>query len=377
MHIHIFLIVIISIAIIIFLHQKKALSLRLFLTSILTIIILFILLNPKKCIVMTLKGINLFFYSVFPSLFVFLILCNLLIAFNGVEIYSKTLGKLLCKPLRLPESCAFPIIVSILCGYPLGAKYTYSLFDEGKIDKACADRLLNIASNPSPVFVIGTLGTTMLKDTNLGYLLLLSNYIASFVMSLLMKPSRFKYKENYKSKTELFNIGMALRTSIENAINTTLMVGGFIVFFFLLTSIVNDNILIFIKNNTIKATFTGIIEMTQGCSLITSTTDNLKTKIILCSFFINFSGLSVVAQVYAFIYKYNVSIIRYMFLKLSQGFIASIVMFFLSNFYLRNTTVSANFNEQVHYLYIFLFIFLIIPILLEFIKKLFLRNNFF
>ena len=67
----------------------------------LTLTVIYFLLNPKLCINASLNGAKLFFSSVFPTMFPFMVICNLIIALDGIKMYSKVLGPLICKPLNL------------------------------------------------------------------------------------------------------------------------------------------------------------------------------------------------------------------------------------------------------------------------------------
>lgn len=121
--------IIISILIFILFKSKNIkLNTNLFMTLLCTIFIINIVLSPESSLKSALYGGKLFITSVFPSVFPFLILINIMISFDGINIYSKILGNIICRPLRLPKNCSVVLIVSILCGYPLGAKYAYDLY---------------------------------------------------------------------------------------------------------------------------------------------------------------------------------------------------------------------------------------------------------
>ncbi|MFD3156523.1 sporulation integral membrane protein YlbJ [Haloimpatiens sp. FM7330] len=297
------------------------------------------ILNPKLCINSTLNGTKIFFNSVFTSLFPFLVITNIILQYDGIEIYSNLLGKSICSPLNLSKECSFPIVISFICGYPLGAKYTCDLYEQKIIDRNTCERLLNIASNASPMFVIGAIGTSMLKNKYLGYLLLISHYISCILMAIVLKS---KNKQLYMNSSPLnknynkSNIGKILKSSIENAIHSSLSIGGFIILFSIITTLLKQNLLFnmiikLISNmlnssyNFISSLFIGSIEMTNGCYLISSTSCTTITKLIVISFLISFSGLSIICQVYSFSCKFHLSIKKYIIRKLIQGILCSII----------------------------------------------------
>ena len=162
---------ILSILIIIFLlvllkllNVKKHIIFCFFITFL---IVLFVA-NIETSINAAMEGCKLCFRAVIPTVFSFSLICNLLISYNGIDLYSKILGPLLCKPLKLSKACSFPLVASMLSGYPLGAKYSSDLYELGHINKSEYERLLNIASNAGPIFIIGSVGSALLGSPKYG-----------------------------------------------------------------------------------------------------------------------------------------------------------------------------------------------------------------
>jgi sporulation integral membrane protein YlbJ len=263
------------------------LKVNLSITIICSLIILQIILAPNICIHYTISGAKLFFNAVFPSLFPFLVVINIIIGYDGIHIYSKLLGNIICKPLKLPKECSLALLVSVLCGYPLGARYTCDLYEKKIIDLNTCERLLNIASNSSPLFIIGAVGTSMMLSTKIGYILLLSNVLSCMFMGFIIpsKNSSFKIKNkgsNFsETKASNRNIGIILKNSIEDALKNSLNIGGFIVIFSVLTGIIKDNVIFHIvlnklsliigsSGNFVEGLLLGMLEMTNGCYLISS-----------------------------------------------------------------------------------------------------------
>ncbi|ERI92872.1 sporulation integral membrane protein YlbJ [Clostridiales bacterium oral taxon 876 str. F0540] len=306
--------------------------------------------------------------------------------YDGIEIYSKMFGRLICKPLKLPLQCTFVIIVSILCGYPLGAKYACDLYEQKLIDLKTCQRLINIASNASPLFIIGSVGTSMLGSSHIGYILLISNYLSCLVMGIILPGKAVNQKVVHNILTNnRKNIGNIVKTSIDNSITTCLSIGGFVILFSVITSIIKSNILfdIAVKNinlltsvniDLISGTLLGLIEMTNGCYLISIASIDLYIKVISISFLLSFSGLSIISQVYSFTYKYNLSMKKYILRKIVQGFIGSVISIVIYknpifNFSVQTFSIKHNNNYTIHL--IFIIILLLIPYIFRRFNKLF------
>jgi sporulation integral membrane protein YlbJ len=367
----------------------KSFKKNILITLLCTAMIVYFILYPQICITSTLTGAKIFFQSVFPSLFPFLVISNILLIYDGISIYSKVFGKFLCYPLQLPVNCSFVLVVSALCGYPLGAKYACDLYEKKMITSSQCERLLNIASNASPLFIVGAVGTTMLNSPKIGYFLLLSNYLSCVIMGFIL-PAKINFRSTYINSTNTdtslkINFGSALKESIDNGIKTVLSIGGYITMFSVITDIIKNNVIFNIVINNIPVNFIskeiigglllGFIEITKGCYIIASSNTALISKIFIIGFFLGFSGISIISQVYSFTFKHReLSLIKYIRRKLVQGIVCglistSFVLIFSKSFssqpvmsqnYIRNPSLAMVFG-----------LLLIIPIIFHNIKKLF------
>jgi sporulation integral membrane protein YlbJ len=368
-------------------HDRNAV-----LTFLCSILVLYIVLNPKQCINFTIGGAKLFFYAVFPSLFPFLVISNLIISFGGIQIYSRLLGSAICKPLGLPKQCSLVLLVSIFCGYPLGARYAAELYEQNFIDHKTFQRLLNIATNGSPLFIIGTVGTTMLGHASFGYILIISNILSCVIMGLVL-PDKYRIKvpniDNKNAKRpqhNKINLGNSLKIALEDATKTCISIGSFVIIFSVLTSIIKGNVyfdtaLKYVSSVTtlpieILQSFTvGMLEVTNGCNIVSASSLSINMKLIVCSFLIAFSGLSITSQVYSLIYKFNVSIKKYTSLKVLQGIISSFITLVLCKLPFISGTKQVfmnNFNSTISdgWFIIFIAFILAVPILLHKIRLL-------
>ena len=128
-------------------------------------------------------------------------------------------------------------------------------------------------------------------------------------------------------------------SSIKNATSTILLIGGFVVLFSVVISILNqshllDNIsrifapifsTLNIPYEFCTPLFSGIVELTNGVSLIAGLhAKNISINIILCSFLLGFGGFSVLLQVFSIVSKNGLSIKKYAYGKFLQGLLAAL-----------------------------------------------------
>lgn len=380
------LIIILSIILIKLLKLSKNQIITIFITLF---IILFII-NLNTCMQSTFTGLNLVIKAILPTIFPFSVICNLIIHYDGISFYSNILGPIICKPLKLSNCSSFPIVASLLCGYPLGCKYCCDLYELGYISKEEYLRLLNIASNASPIFLIGSVGAAMLGNIKYGFILLLGNYLAPLIIGFFTKKNthEFNNSNEYPLKTDgSYNFGIIIKTSIENAINTTLQVGAFVIIFSIIIGIIKNNSLINIifnnvekllslSPNSLYGIFLGSIEYTNGCKILTSISSSIIFKLSAISFICSFSGLSIIGQISSFTGKFNVSLKKYSFIKFIQGIISFIITFIFSSIFISTETTSSIYIHSYYNtnkLLFFTYALLLLPLIVKLINVLFKR----
>lgn len=273
------------------------------------------------------SGLILWFNFVLPALLPFMISINLLKSTPFPLILSKILSPVSRKIFGLSSYGIFAAVSGFLSGYPIGAKLVSELYNEKKITKKEAQYLLSFTNNSGPLFIIGTVGTGLLKDKNIGFFLLAVHYISAIIIGLLLpKP---KTKITYIKTDKTFNMGKELKNSIYNGIEAIVLVGGYIVFFSIICSILHT----FLKgqniNPYIKALLFGILEITNGCKELTFITP---LSLSLISGIIAFGGLSIHSQSIGYISSTDLSAKKYILSKAFQGITAFSLCFLLYSF---------------------------------------------
>jgi sporulation integral membrane protein YlbJ len=250
---------------------------------------------------------------------------------------------------NVPGESASAVILGIISGYPVGAKVVCNLKKNKLISNIEAERLIAYTNNSGPLFIIGTVGISLFHSSRIGFILLISHIISCLAVGYCFKFWKknkidINYNENKFNSKEtpicIKDIGELLSNSILKAISTILLIGGFIVLFSVIISIIKnsgifDLISIFLNNFGINPEITnsilyGIIELTNGVNLSSTLYENYPLiSILISSFLLGFGGFSVLFQVYSIISKENISIKPYFLGKILQGFFSVIFTFIL------------------------------------------------
>lgn len=292
-------------------------------------------------------GLILWTNSVLPTLFPFFIATELLYKTNFVNILGKLFTKFMRPVFNIPGESVIALILGNISGYPMGAKLACNLKENKICTKIEAERIIAFTNNSGPLFILGTIGVSMFCNKEIGILLLATHFLAALTVGIIFrywkKDKDILYKKNLNisknsSNISFSNIGEILGDSIKNSINLILTIGGFIVLFSVIISILNQiyffdalsnflNIFGFQKEYS-TSIFSGLLELTNGLKISSSLqTKNLSTNIIISSFILGFGGLSVLLQVYSVISKYGISIKPYFYGKILQAFIAAFYTF--------------------------------------------------
>ncbi len=294
------------------------------------------------------NGLILWANSVVPTLFPFFVATELLCKTNFIYLLGKALNQFMKPIFNVPGESAIAIIMGIISGYPVGAKVVCNLYDHKICSKAEAERLIAFTNNSGPIFILGSVGVSLLGDVKLGKVLLISHIISSLLVGLIFRfwkkntiDITFRnYHSESKELIKVANLGEILGDAIKKSISTILSIGGFVVLFSVIISILSSiefltTIASLLSNFGIPyeialSILTGMIEMTNGINVVSTCYSSLPIPCILtCSFLLGFGGFSVLLQVFSIISKSRISIKPYFFGKLLQGLFSVIFTFLL------------------------------------------------
>ena len=304
-----------------------------------------LVLFSKDNLIATKDGLKLWANSVVPSLLPFFIATELLSYTNVVYKISKLFNPIMKPIFNVPGCGAYALIMGIISGYPTGAKIVSKFKEDGLITEIESERLISFTNNSGPLFILGTVGISMFGNTTIGLLLFITHILACISVGFIFKFWKYKYKDkstlntylrpNINSIATFSNLGEILSKSILSSINTIVTIGGFVVLFSVILSILENSkaldiiSLVFLpifklfnipNVDFVKGMFCGVLEVTNGTKQISSIFyKQISLNIALCSFLLGFGGISVVFQVLSITSKANISIKPYIIGKFIQA----------------------------------------------------------
>lgn len=303
------------------------------------------------------NGLTLWANSIVPSLFPFFVATELLSHTNFTYYLGKILNKFMQPLFNVRGEGSFAFIMGIISGYPVGAKIAANFRENNICSKEECERLLSFTNNSGPLFIIGTVGITMFGNSTIGFLLLLTHLLASITVGFIFRFWKFKSNKNnihYSSKSKINNeislssLGGIIGNSISSSINTILLIGGFVVLFSVIISILKTSHILdimsicfnpllnflHIPSEFSSGIISGIFELTNGLNIICNIPEKtISINIIITSFVLGLGGFSVLLQVWSTISKTDLSIKPYILGKLLHAVFSTFYTFiFLKNF---------------------------------------------
>ncbi len=304
---------------------------------LLTIILFFSF--PSDIIASVTFSISIWKDNLIPSLFPFFMVSELLINYGFIELMGESLKGFMTKVFHLPGEASFVLIGSLISGFPSSSKYINELLINNQINEKQASYLLKFNHFSNPLFVIGTVGTLLLNNKEIGILILIVHILTNFIIAFIYRPkkenlidekSSFKkgISKMYKKIANSTSFSEVLSTSIFKTFKTLLLLLGIITTFLIVNALL---IRIFNLSSYSSGIISGLIEMSGGVKNIALLDLDMPIKASIITFFISFGGFSVHMQVMSILADTNIKYFPYFIARIIHGIISSSIIFIILN----------------------------------------------
>ena len=323
--------------------MKKTINTILILT-ILIFVAIEILSDSKSILEAVNFSFNIWKDNVFPSLFPFFVLSELLINYGFIELIGEIFRPFMNKVFKTKGVSAFALIMSMISGFPSSAKYIRELHKQELINENEATKLLMFTHFSNPLFILGTISLLFLNNKEVGLLILICHYLGNFIIGIIFRnyfPSTDE-KQKLSIKVVIDKIGEKriknkksfgeiVTNALLNSINTLILILGVVTMFLVITTIIDNNINI---NSFHQSILNGIIEMTQGLKYVSLEEIPLKLKCILSTMSISFGGLSVHMQIISILSDTNIKYFPFLTARIIHALISSLLVFFAFDYWM-------------------------------------------
>jgi sporulation integral membrane protein YlbJ len=333
-----------------------------FLSTSVTILAASLISYPQESFEASIRGLNMWWEIVFPSLLPFFIVSEMLIGFGVVTFIGALLEPLMRPLFKVPGVGGFVWAMGMASGFPAGAKFTARLRQEGQLTQIEAERLVSFTNSSNPLFIFGAVSVGFFYNPKLGVILALAHYLGNICVGIIMRFYGNEIPDKRDSSQKKFTvhsalsalhhtrlkdnrpIGKLLGDAVTSSIQTLLMVGGFIILFSVINKLLYHLHItaILAKSVDVLLSFfsfpemlsipfiSGLFEITLGSKLTSQVQEaTLLQQAMITSFILAFSGFSVQAQVASILAQTDIRFKPFFIARILQGIFASLFAFLL------------------------------------------------
>jgi len=332
----------------------------------------FMVVEPSSAVNSAAYGLRLWATVVVPALLPFFIVSELLVSMGLVKFLGVWLEPVMQPIFRLPGCSSLVIAMGFTSGFPIGALLTRRLYDQAMLSADEAERLVSFTNNSSPLFILGAVGMGMFGSPKLGWLLAISHYMANLTVGFLyrfkaqavLRTAKISRRERWRNAgTELLiamnkeGLSKRLAQAISTSITNILAIGGYIITFSVITSMLSDWGLMDILARSIKSLLgyfglsyqvayglgMGLFEITLGSNFIAQASETtLLHQLLAVSAVLSFSGLCIITQVMGVMVGTPVRLVFYLKTRLLQSAISVLITMIGYKFWIAASTPVSN-----------------------------------
>ncbi len=312
--------------------------------------ILCLVAMPQSSAVACKEALDVCINVLFPTLFPFFVLSDIFISSGGADFIGRYL-RFIMKPLfRINGNGSVALVLGMISGYPLGAKVTNKLKASGKISDNEGKRLVCFCNNCGPMFIISALGTGMLSSKSAGIMLYIIHILSSITLGIILgRVGKRISVSSYMGK--VCDREGSFSHAVEGAMAGVIRIFAFVIFFAVIMEIteqlgvfdITEKILerVGVKKSISTPIIQSVIEMTTGLKKLSASENALSHKLIVSSFVLGWSGLSVIFQSRSVSEELGISLGRYVIARFAHGCIGAIYTYIALKLPLLSQAVSS------------------------------------
>ncbi|WP_339321361.1 nucleoside recognition domain-containing protein [Paenibacillus sp. FSL W8-0194] len=300
--------------------------------------------SPSPTFQASLQGLKLWWQIVFPALLPFLVLSEILTAYGFIHALGTWLEPLMKRLFKLPGVGGWVLAMGMTTGFPGGAQAAKQLYDQGDLSGPDAGKLAALSHFCNPMLILVVIATGLMHEPAAGYVVLAVHWLAGLLAYLLIgrrgtgkdaalqaaeKPDGGKNKPSMLSRSlhaakaahakDGRGFGRLLGDSVTNAVQTLMMVGGYIIIFAVVIQIAGR----FLPPGLPSYWLSGAFEVhlgTNDASTAAFAAERLQWSVI--SALLGFSGISALLQSMSVLRKAGMRWFPFALVRLLHGALA-------------------------------------------------------
>ena len=287
-------------------------------------LLLFMLTDSKHALELASQGLLVWFHTMIPTLFPFMILSGILIRTGLSEKIATLFEPILGKVYRLSPNCVYIILMGFLCGFPMGAALITESLSFQRITKEEGKLLLAFCTNIGPVYFIGYVLKNCPTKNPIASICLM--YFIPFFYGLFLRHTIFRntipYCDKKRSK-QVLSIPFleALEQSLNKGIESITKLGGYMILFNVMNLFLRNRY--FCLPYAFQLILGCLLEISGGIHVLSNDSMFYPIAYVL----LPFGGLCCIAQTFSMIRESGLHIQNYVYHKVIQSVLTAIFVF--------------------------------------------------
>jgi len=232
---------------------------------------------------------------ILPSLFPFFVCSNLFLLLGYSARLSARFGGAAAKLLRLPPAAGSAFLLGLLGGYPAGAQAAGTLYAQGELSGANAERALAVCNQAGPSFIFGALGGAVFKSAAAGAFLYAVQIVSAVLVCRLTAKKQYAPAKAVAKLPQPESFAAAFSESVRRAGMSAIQICMFITVFSVLSCYFLLAAGRFLPPEALPLVL-GSLELSAGCAALADCALALQWKLCIASALLSFGGVSVLAQ---------------------------------------------------------------------------------
>lgn len=314
-----------------------------------------ILTHPHSTYAAASLALTTWWRIVLPALLPFFLAANLLFRLGIIQFLGVLLEPITRALFRLPGTAALVITMGFSSGPPVAASLVADLRRQNLLSREDAEKLLCFAHNASPLFMLSGIGVAMLGSASLGTALAAAHYLANVTLGLVWRSygrqeKRAAWPSHYWQRAwqtmlraqeqDGRPLAGLMAEAILHSFKALALVGGYIVTAAVSLALLRDLGILSaaarlaasllaafsLSPSLGEALVAGLVEMTLGTQQACHSAAPLTDRLIITSFILGWSGISVHGQVASVLAATDVRLSPFLVSRLAQGFLAALYL---------------------------------------------------
>lgn len=312
------------------------------------------------------RGLAIWWDVLFPSLFPFFVISEVMLGFGVVHFLGTLLDPLMRPLFRIPGSGGFIVAMGFASGYPMSAKLTTKLRKDNLITQSQGERLVSFTTSSDPIFLIGAVSVGFFGNPKLALTLALAHYGSAMLLGVILRfttPKEEKMNMHNESARKISlkqaflamhearlkdgrSLGLLLQQAVTSSLQLMTVVGGLVLFFSVILEVFTVSgimghlahglewilALLQLPPNLADSLIGGLFEVTLGAKAAATTAVSPMLQAAVAAFILSWGGLSVHAQVASILNEADLRYTPFLVARLLHAFLAAFMVTLLWRF---------------------------------------------